>query len=368
MKLFVIFSLLALSGSVVASSPTGISSTHGLQSRQTKCGGEDCDDKTQECKEVDNKPKCVCKDGYALNMDQRCVSLICDTTKERMSITEFLAPVSLVMPRIKSARYMATNLSAPAKMGKSLTRKENALKIPARTKSVLVMNRNAGWSTTGLSAAANLGISPLAFAGIAPRCVCKSGTTPTRGRGCVKNDELESCDLTYCGVYAECRVVDENPTCVCKAGSHRVKGRCGPDRNYCGGLASVFSCPFYTNEKCIWSNGERICVCPDGYHFNGKNECVEDSKTDPCESVQCGSNRECKEIGGDASCVCKEGYKPGPNHSCVKESSSKREEPEITDRKLADRLEDRCGNMVCGEGKACEIRDGKPVCRSSAQK
>lgn len=199
------------------------------------------------------------------------------------------------------------------------------------------------------------------------RCYPKPLPTPPEPK-------RDPCNPSPCGLYAECRQVNGNPSCSCLSnyiGSPPncrpecvVNTDCAPDlsciaekcRNPCEG-----SCGF--NSDCRVQNHIPICTCRAGYSGDPFTQCTEYKETskvhptsDPCDPSPCGSNTNCD----NGVCECIKNYFGDPYTGCRPECTMN---TDCSPNKacLNNRCVDPCVN-TCGLNANCDVVNHIPAC------
>ncbi len=110
-----------------------------------------------------------------------------------------------------------------------------------------------------------------------------------------------SCELSSCGSWGECVIVEGSPVCLCDEGWHPESLTCVKDEDSCAGVTCS------GQGICASGSDGAVCLCNSGYHREGPVDCVKDE--DPCEGVDCSGHGDCAvrdEVWPE--CYCEEGW------------------------------------------------------------
>lgn len=129
-----------------------------------------------------------------------------------------------------------------------------------------------------------------------PLCSCRPGYTGDAFTRCytippppfpAREPYRDPCVPSPCGQFAQCRVVNEQPTCSC--------------------LSLYMGAPPYCHPECVLNSD-----CPT--HLN----CLNERCQDPCPG-SCGLNALCNVLNHLPSCTCQTGYIGNPFTNCYRE-------------------------------------------------
>jgi len=189
----------------------------------------------------------------------------------------------------------------------------------------------------------------------------------------------EPCNPSPCGIYGECRPVNQQAVCSCLPGYFgnpcrpecTVSSDCSPSlhcinqkcRDPCEGV-----CGF--GADCMVKDHNPICSCPRDYTGDPFVRCNQPvvaepgypikNPADPCYPSPCGPGAQCRPQGDSASCYCPQNYLGDPSTGCrpecVQNSECSRDHSCINNHCI-----DPCPG-VCGLNAECKVVNHAPVC------
>ncbi len=219
-----------------------------------------------------------------------------------------------------------------------------------------------------------------------PICSCPSGMTGDPFIRCyeiIREDEprlppTNPCVPSPCGLYSQCRVNGDSPSCSCLPNYVGSPPNCRPEcvvntdcpsdkaciaekcRAPCEG-----SCGF--NTECRVQNHIPICSCRKGFTGDPFTQCFEireevlpQPKDDPCYPSPCGANTNCN----NGQCTCLTNYFGDPYSGCRPECTLN---TECSPNKacINNRCIDPCIN-TCGQNAICNVINHIPTCSCPA--
>lgn len=214
---------------------------------------------------------------------------------------------------------------------------------------------------------------------------------------------INPCQPSPCGPSAQCRVVNDSPSCSCLLDFVGAPPNCRPECVSNSECAANLAC---LNQKCrdpcpgaCGSNTEcrvvshtPMCVCMSGYTGDPFTQCVLQQRkllkivsrlirqaslialinlqliflatvfdnVSPCTPSPCGANAVCKEQNGAGSCTCLQDYIGNPYEGC---------RPECTVNSdcvsslacVRSKCQDPCPG-TCGQNAVCQVINHSPAC------
>ncbi|KAK0096570.1 hypothetical protein PV326_005114 [Microctonus aethiopoides] len=153
------------------------------------------------------------------------------------------------------------------------------------------------------------------------KCVCNPG---------FEGDGTRCNPIDECSDHSECNV---NERCSYNPSKSRYECTCNPGFNMVDGRCVVADCSTnpsqcHVNGQCIGQADGYKCVCIDGFHGDGINQCVESHIG--CNVLNnCGSNAVCgyNQTSANYGCVCLPGYL-GDGYHCLPQISC-RQDPNL---------------------------------------
>lgn len=203
------------------------------------------------------------------------------------------------------------------------------------------------------------------------------------------------CIPSPCGLFSECRVIENRPVCSCKENYYGQPPYCRPEctvnsecpqTKACMNQKCKDPCPGSCgyNAECRTINHAPVCYCLPGYSgdpFSGCQECKEyiivaikrkklNSKlflvkppqepAHPCNPSPCGTNAICRELNGAGSCTCLPTFYGDPYSGCRPECVVNSDCPKIKSCRN-NKCVDPCPG-ICGINAECSVINHSPTC------
>lgn len=189
-------------------------------------------------------------------------------------------------------------------------------------------------------------------------------------------DPTNPCIPSPCGPYAECRPINDSPSCSCLSDYIGTPPNCRPECISNAECSNHLAC---LNQKCkdpcpglCGSNAEcrvvshiAMCVCLTGYNGDPFTQCsVQQSpafdQLTPCHPTPCGSNAVCREQNGVGSCQCLSNYDGNPYDGCRPECVLNSDCP-VNRACIQNKCVDPCPGR-CGRNAECHVISHLPSC------
>lgn len=212
---------------------------------------------------------------------------------------------------------------------------------------------------------------------------CYKNTDCADNLSCIDGKCTDPCQVTKCGVNAECHIIDHVAECQCPSGHlgdardtavgcFRVEcladddcvqdRQCHSETNKC-----INPCEFVDCGKgaCHIENHQAICTCLQGYDVvGGRCEDVNECQANPCHS-----SATCQNLPGSYTCTCPEGLVGDPINSGCRNPDECIANSDCPTTAVCEKS--RCKNPcsienACGENAVCSAVDHKAVCECAS--
>ena len=184
-----------------------------------------------------------------------------------------------------------------------------------------------------------------------PEPECRVDPDCPTNKACIRNECVNPCYTTTCGVNAECRVNNHRAVCIC------VPGYEGDPYEICEERKHNYSlkCTIALN---IWS----FCYlagCKSDQECPQHLACIRRECQDPCIYERCGQNAECSVRNHRAKCECLPGYRGNPYDRCRQYECLTDPECPTTKACRNEKCVDPCD---CAENAHCTPRNHRGIC------
>ena len=197
----------------------------------------------------------------------------------------------------------------------------------------------------------------------------------------MQQPKADPCSPSPCGPYADCRVIGSTGACSCQEGYIGRPPNCRPEcvsneecpsDKACQNQRCVNPCGSCgLNAECRVINHQPSCQCFAGYTGSPASTCyiMERATTprpterprNPCEPSPCGLNAVCRVQNGAGACSCKPGYFGDPYHECKLECEEN-SHCDQTKACIQYKCKDPCPG-TCGLYAECSVQRHIPVCK-----
>lgn len=185
---------------------------------------------------------------------------------------------------------------------------------------------------------------------------CRSNSDCSNLESCINRKCQNPCSKSVCGKNALCQASDHRAVCLCPDGYKgepkqncipyecTVDEDCEPNKHCDSSGACRNPCLEHNicgiNAQCRVINRKAQCSCPPSYIGNSRIEC-KINKGDECLRNPCGEHSKCRDIPGGFECSCAPGCIGDPYRGCICDMTN------------------LCKNKPCGVNAACQVINNK---------
>lgn len=209
--------------------------------------------------------------------------------------------------------------------------------------------------------------------------------------------QLNPCQPSPCGSNAQCKVINDSPSCSCLPEFIGQPPNCRPECISNSECASHLACinnkckdpcpgTCGINSQCKVVSHTPNCICLSGYEGDPFTQCIQKSefvmffflfclcnlkllfiveqpvieRLTPCIPSPCGPNAICREQNGAGSCTCADDYIGNPYEGCRPECVLNSDCPS-NKACINNKCKDPCPG-TCGSNADCQVINHLPSC------